>query len=185
MKCTSCKVGVLKPSFIEGQFRAHTCSSCEGSWILIEDYVAWKERNPEYRFAEAMSFSEDAAVDSKKALMCPVSGTIMRKFRISAGNDHRLDYSTSVGGIWLDKGEWELLKSEGLAGSLNAVVTQSWQKKVKEETAKENFAEIYRSKFGDETYAKVKELRDWLINQEQKADLRAYLMAEDPYSAEK
>ncbi len=50
MKCTSCKQGELDPSFIEGQFRAHTCSNCGGNWVLIEDYVAWKERNPQYSF---------------------------------------------------------------------------------------------------------------------------------------
>ncbi|WP_245556355.1 TFIIB-type zinc ribbon-containing protein [Algicola sagamiensis] len=109
----------------------------------------------------------------------------MRKLRISAQHAHRLDYSNSVGGIWLDKGEWELLKAEGLAGSLNAIVTQTWQNKIRQETALNNFVEIYESKFGKETYKKAKEIRQWLQSQPQKADLRAYLLAEDPYSAEK
>ena len=39
MNCTSCNNGTLYPSFIEGQFRSHTCSSCEGNWVLIEDYI--------------------------------------------------------------------------------------------------------------------------------------------------
>ncbi|MGL6313957.1 zf-TFIIB domain-containing protein [Vibrio sp. WXL103] len=184
MNCTSCKNGLLIPSFIEGQFRAHTCNSCGGNWILIEDFVAWKERNGDYHFAEDISFGEDAS-DTKKALMCPASGVIMRKFRVSASNDHRVDYSAAVGGIWLDHGEWELLKAEGLAGSLNLLVTQHWQDQIRETGAKQNFADIYQNKFGEETYTKIKEIRSWLNYHPQKADLRAYVLAEDPYSAER
>ncbi|WP_111980234.1 zf-TFIIB domain-containing protein [Algibacillus agarilyticus] len=185
MDCTSCKSGALIPSFIEGQFRAHTCSSCGGNWILIEDFVSWKERNPEYAFADNISIEESEITDTKKALLCPSSGAIMRKFRISSTHHHKLDYSNLVGGIWLDKGEWELLKSEGLAGCLNAVLKQNWQNNIRQNNAKANFAEIYSAKFGDETYAKVKELREWLSSQDKKSDLRAYLLADDPYSANK
>ena len=185
MKCTSCKQGTLTPTFLEGQFRSHKCDNCEGDWILIEDYVAWKERNPNYKFADSISFEEGEAEDSKRALFCPVSGTMMSKHKLSASNDHRLDYSNAVGGIWLDRGEWELLKAEGLAGSLNSVVTQSWQKKLREQTAKEHFEDIYEAKFGQENYAKIKAFREWLNSQKDKADMRAYVVAQDPYSAKR
>ena len=185
MNCTSCKNGALFPSFIEGQFRAHTCSTCGGNWILIEDFVSWKERNSEYKFSDDITIEEYEISDSKKAIICPASGKIMRKFRISSENEHKVDYSSVVGGLWLDKGEWELLKSEGLAGCLNSVVTQNWQRNIRLNSSKQNFSEIYASKFGAEDYAKIKEMRTWLLSQEQKSDLRAYLLAEDPYSAEK
>ena len=183
MQCTSCNKGTLYPSFIDGLFRAHTCSNCGGDWILIEDYAAWRERHPDYEFAKDIHFEEINITDTKEAMVCPITQTIMRKFKISATNAHRLDYSSAVGGLWLDKGEWELLVREGLAGSLNALVTNVWQRKIRQTSAKESFAEIYRDKFGDETYSKLKDLRRWLDTQPQKADLRAYLMAEDPYSA--
>jgi len=182
MKCTSCKIGELKPSFIDGQFRAHTCSNCQGNWILIEDYVSWKERNPEFTFDSDISCEVE---ETKTALLCPITGTIMRKMRLSANSTHRIDYSVSVGGVWLDKGEWELLKQEGLAGALNTVLTVHWQKNIQLDSAKENFAEIYQDKFGEEAYGKVRKFREWLNNQPCKADLRAYILAEHPYSAEK
>lgn len=187
MKCTSCNSGYLKPSFIDELFRSHTCTACGGNWILIEDYVSWKERHPEHTFATCLTASEEEIVtrDTKKALLCPVTGAIMQKFRFSAGSDRRIDYSPPVGGIWLDRGEWELLKAEGLSGSLNAVVTSQWQKELRENSAREGFAEIYRNKFGDEAYSKIREMRAWLLSQENKSDLRAYLLAQDPYSAER
>jgi len=183
MNCTACSKGKLNPSFIDGLFRAHTCSECGGDWILIEDYAAWRERHPDYEFAKDIQFEEEKVLDKKQAILCPVTNTIMRKFKISAHNTHRLDYSSATGGLWLDKGEWELLSQEGLAGSLNALVTDSWQRKIRQDSAKENLSDIYSDKFGDDVYSKLKEMREWLKTQPQKADLRAYLMAEDPYSA--
>ncbi|WP_444915063.1 TFIIB-type zinc ribbon-containing protein [Microbulbifer sp. TRSA007] len=186
LNCTSCKDGVLKHGFIEELFRGYTCSSCGGNWILVEDFLSWKRQNPEYQFSKDLSSLNDMLIeDSKQAILCPVSGAIMQKIRIMVGSEHRIDYSAVVGGIWLDKGEWELLKSEGLAGSLNFLVTHEWQKKIRNSKAQENFSEIYRSKFGDKRYKKVKEFREWLYAQGQRVDLLAYLNAEDPYSAER
>ncbi len=182
MKCTSCNSGQLSPSFMDGQFRSHTCSNCDGNWILVEDYIYWKERNPQFSFRAGSTYE---AEDTKTAMLCPVTGLIMRKLRLSNNTVHRLDYSASVGGIWLDKGEWELLKDEGLAGSLNSVLTAHWQRNIRIDSTKDNFSEIYKEKFGQVSYDKVKELREWLSQQPNKADLRAYLLADDPYSAEK
>jgi Zn-finger nucleic acid-binding protein len=182
MRCCGCKEGQLQGSFIDQQFRAHTCNQCGGNWILIEDYVQWKECNPHHNFATVTVEDMD---DSSKALFCPVSGVIMRKLRISKDSSHRIDYSVPVGGVWLDKGEWELLKSAGLAGSLNAILTEQWQTKIKEQKAEQTFEQLYLAKFGEQDYARIKELRAWLNNHPRKADLRSYLLADDPYSARK
>jgi Zn-finger nucleic acid-binding protein len=185
MNCTSCNNGVLKETLLEVDFWAQTCSSCGGNWILIEDFAVWKESNLDYNFSDDISVEDAEITDSKKAILCPSSGTIMRKFRVSAANEHKIDYSSKVGGVWLDKGEWELLKSEGLAGSLNSILTNHWQAKIKQANAATNFSEFYLEKFGSESYEKAKEFREWLINHELKSDLKAYVLADDPYSADK
>ncbi len=184
MKCTACGQGDLSPCLIDGLFRAHNCSNCGGYWILVEDFVAWKENHPNFQFAVDAQLSE-IANDSKKAMLCPITGTLMQKYKISANCEHKVDYSPSVGGLWLDKGEWQLLKSEGIAGALNSLVTQTWQKKIRDQQAQSRFVTLYEEKFGKATYQKVKEFRQWLDQQPQKADLLAYLCAHDPYSAEK
>lgn len=182
MQCTSCRVGILLPGLMDNLFKAHTCVHCGGNWVLIEDYVAWKEEHPEVSAPEANGCE---AIDTEKALLCPVSGKIMRKFRITANHTHRLDYSAGVGGVWLDKGEWELIKQDGLMTSLNAILTVQWQKNIRRDLAKESFTAFYQDKFGDEAYSKVKAVREWIEEQPCKAELRAYLLAEDPYSAER
>ncbi len=90
MKCPGCKGNNLVSSFLEGLFRAHTCRDCGGNWFLIEDYVVWKERNPEFIFSTDASFESE---DTKSALLCPVTGRIMQKYRVVHDSDHRLDYS--------------------------------------------------------------------------------------------
>ena len=101
-------------------------------------------------------------------MLCPVTRTIMRKFKISATNTHRLYYSTAVAGLWLDKGEWKLLISGGLAGSLNALITDAWQCRIRQTNAKDIFVDIYHDKFGDDVYIKIKEIREWLNAHPQK-----------------
>lgn len=182
MQCTKCKVGTLSPSFVDQLFRAHTCSHCGGNWILIEDFVSWKEQNQAYQFFESYELTEEIT-DTKHALLCPVTGGIMRKFKMTASTNHRIDYSASVGGLWLDKGEWELLKSEGVAGALNTIVTNQWQNQIRANTTANNLSAVYATKFGNDTYEKAKSLREWLHAQPNKSDLRAYILAEDPYSA--
>ena len=185
MNCTSCNKGILKSSSVEGNLPTHSCTNCHGHWILIDDFIAWSERNsrnnPEQTLNADVSLQEDT-LDTKKALMCPVTGAIMTKYHISTSTKHRLDYSAAAGGIWLDDGEWELLKAEGLAGSLNSLVTEEWQNQLKNSTTKSNLIKLYQNKFGDDSYAKIKEIKAWLEAQPEQSDLRAYLLAADPYS---
>lgn len=182
MRCPGCKGANLNPSFLDDLFRTHTCKDCGGSWLLIEDYVTWKERNPEYTLSHDASFEVE---DTKQAMLCPISGTVMQKFRISHDSEHHLDYSAGVGGVWLDRGEWEYLKEHGLAGSLNKLFTSQWQKTIRTNSARIKFSDIYKEKFGEETYAKAKEIRKWLSGHPCKPDLRSYILADDPYSAER
>lgn len=184
MKCPSCDGGRLVPNFIDDNLRSRECDLCGGDWLLIEDFVSWKEMHPEHKFSDDLTV-EDIPQDTGRALFCPVTGGIMSEMRISTTTPHRIDYSAAVGGVWLDKGEWEMLKRDGIAGALNEIVTQAWQRQIKLDTANKNFAAIYADKFGEETYDRAKEVREWLHRHPQKAELRAYLMAEDPYSAQK
>jgi hypothetical protein len=61
--------------------------------------------------------------------------------------------------IWLDKGEWALIKAEGLAGSLNKIFTAPLQRNIKEQNAHDVLDASYRNQLGDEDYEKLKEIR--------------------------
>ena len=180
MKCPSCKLGTLVPSFLESGLRSHECDNCKGNWLYIEDYVGWLEGN-DIKLKE--HDAEYELEDTKNAMICPVTGVLMQKFRVSNDITHKLDYSTPVGGVWLDPGEWKYLKDKGFAYSLNRVFTEQWQKLLRDNDTKQSFEKLYLSKFGEEDYAKIKEIRTWLESKENRTDLRSYLLAENPYSA--
>ena len=179
LKCPSCKVGTLAPSFIESGFRGHQCTHCKGHWLYIDDYVGWLEGNSTQLKDGVAEYELE---DTKTAMVCPATGAVMQKFRISNDTTHKLDYSAQVGGVWLDPGEWQYLKDQGLAHSLNKVFTDQWQQLLRDNDTKQSFERLYVSKFGEEDYAKLKEIRAWLHSKENKIDLRSYLLAEDPYS---
>lgn len=179
MHCSACKRGSLVPTRLDDLFIAHRCNHCGGHWVLISDFVSWKQAHPEREFAAITALEESE--DSPMALFCPVSHTLMRKLKISTDTEHRLDYSAAVGGVWLDKGEWPLLKSLGLASCLNLLVTEGWQLKLKQSQTELNFADHYRSKFGDANYQELKRIRAWLAAQPNRAELRQYLLSDDPY----
>lgn len=181
--CTSCNTGKLLPFTLDTSLKAKQCNHCHGHWIMIEDYVRWKQQQADHADASELHTDQQymLAEDSVKALLCPLSGSLMRKFRIKADTRRKLDYSPAVGAIWLDAGEWELIKQSGLAGSLNAMVTEHYQHQLRRDASKQHLASIYAQKFGEAHYQKVREFRLWLEQQPNQADLKAYLNATDPY----
>ena len=179
--CPSCRQGNLQYNRLNDSLLCQTCDHCGGHWILLADYLRWQA-------TAALQPSEvsDAVIeaeDSKQALICPLSGKLMLKYRISSRTTHRLDLSPAANAIWLDKGEWELLKQEGLAGRLNSIFTDPWQRQIREQSARDTFTALYRRQFGDDGYQRLHDFRAWLDGQDKRAEMLAYLLAEDPYSA--
>lgn len=143
---------------------------------MLEDYLQHKHKVPEA--TEELEHAVLEAEETEKALLCPMTGALMTKFRIAKGTTHRLDLSVRVNGIWLDKGEWELLKAHGLAGKINTLFTDFWQRQVREAQADDRLDEMYRALLGDEDYEKAKALRDWLNQHPHRERIRAFLLAE-------
>lgn len=184
MKCPSCQRGELKYSQLEEFLPCQTCNHCTGNWLLLIDYLSWQSVT---KFAETPDENpENASIEvdeSNQALICPITGKLMTKYRISSKTTHKIDLSTAANGIWLDKGEWELLKQQGLAHKLNSIFTEPYQQHLRNELASKSFEELYQRQFSEENYQKLKDFRQWLDKQDKRAEILAYLIAEDPYSA--
>ena len=178
--CPSCHQGSLQYDRLDGRLLCQTCNHCGGHWILLTDYLRWQAEAPLQPVDGAPATVE--AEDSKQALICPVSGKLMLKYRISSNSSHRLDLSPAVNAVWLDPGEWQLLKQEGLAARLNSIFTDPWQRQIREQSARETFTVLYRRQFGEEAYQQLKTFREWLDTQEKRSEMLAYLIADNPYS---
>ncbi len=179
MKCSSCRTGTLNPSYLEGLFACHTCTDCAGNLIILSDFLRWQAQNPETDLTVNAGV-EIEAQETSKAMICPKTGGLMTKYKISADTEHRLDLSPTINAIWLDKGEWALLKSKGLAHKLNTIFTNHWQHEIRDNEASEVLSALYQRKFGDR-YDEVKQLRASLLSMENRSEVIAYLLADDPY----
>ena len=146
---------------------------------MLTDYLKWLDQNNN---AELLKVSENEveAEDTEMALLCPQTGSIMTKYRIAADSDHRLDYSPRINAVWMDAGEWELIKQKGLAGQLNNVFTHHWQRELVAKESADIMAALYQRKFGD-SYEQIREFRKLLDELPEKHEALAYLMSEDPY----
>ncbi|KPJ92532.1 MAG: hypothetical protein AMJ53_09190 [Gammaproteobacteria bacterium SG8_11] len=183
MKCTSCRQGVLKPAYLDDLFPCYTCSHCGGNWIYLRDYLRWLEKNEDLVVNE-QSDAELVINETKGVMTCPKTGKLMLKYRISKDQDHMLDLSPDINGIWMDKGEWSLLKNAGLARHLNSIFTEPWQRKIRQSKTKQTLEALYIEEFGEEDYKRLKEIRNWIYGKANKAEYLAYLLAEKPYSAQ-
>ncbi len=146
---------------------------------MLTDYLRWMEINDNPEFVNASDIVVQAD-ETSSAMVCPKTSVLMLKYRISKDTEHRLDLSPSINAIWLDKGEWALLKNQGLAGKLNEIFTDSWQRKIREARTSETLRLLYEKKFG-ENYAEIKTFKTMLDGLENKSEVIAYLISDDPY----
>jgi Zn-finger nucleic acid-binding protein len=179
MKCVKCNNVDLKPASLEQGLVCQQCEACEGSWVRMQDYLQWLDHIPD-EVNLAVAKEELDVEDSSAVLICPQCNQIMGKFRVSAEMEHRMDQCANCGGFWLDKGEWKYLQRFNLHTRINTIFTDSWQRKIREDTFKRNAEKRYLTKFGVVTYQQVKELKDYLIGNPFKNRVVAYLMNPDP-----
>jgi len=179
MKCTSCHKGMLNPAYLEGLFPCHTCSNCGGNLVVLSDYLRWKDQNTDIDF-NAEPAAEMEVQETSKAMLCPKTGRLMTKYKVSKDTEHRLDLSPTINAIWMDKGEWELLKANGLAGKLNNIFTNHWQHEIRSQASADILEALYQRKFGDD-YAFIKKFREKFQSMDAKSEALAFLMADDPY----
>lgn len=178
MQCTACKKGKLRPTHLEHKLPAHECHYCQGHWLYLADYLNWLETTEDVEPVNNIEISVD---ETTKALLCPVTKTIMTKYKIAHDSEHRLDLSSIAHAVWMDKGEWELLKTKGISRELHKVFTAPWQNQIRSKETQQTFTSMYEQDFGDD-YLKIKDIKIWLDKHPHKTKILAYFMDSNPYS---
>ncbi len=179
MKCTVCKTGKLSYSYLENSLPCHRCVECDGIWLKLDAYLDWLSKQ-DADSAEATELSISAQ-DSKGVLICPETGCLMLKFKVANQLDCHVDFSSACAGLWLDAGEWDLLKQAGLMYQVNNIATEVWQSRLRKERAHSIFEEKYEKLFGEKDHQRLKELRAWLGEKEKAREMLAYLSSKNPY----
>ena len=105
---------------------AYACPKSRGVWIPLQSYLAWQALHKPDDRQPPPSYAPVPVDDSKRrALICPESGRLLIRYRVGHGLNFHIDLSPVTGGVWLDQGEWEALKSKGLHAELNLIFAAS------------------------------------------------------------
>ena len=172
MKCTQCKDHSLDPVEIEPGLVVANCKKCEGILLPLLNYQFWSNIQVK-ELPEELDL--DHIEDNKQAVICPKCSRFMLKYRIDIDQDNRLDVCANCGEIWLDKGEWELLKALGVHDKLPLIATSKWQKKLSEQILKDRQEVRYKELLGEAIFYKAADFKMWLDQQEQKETIVNYL----------
>jgi Zn-finger nucleic acid-binding protein len=123
----------------------------------------------------------DPTWDAKEIKLCANCGHIMARYKIFPDTEFFLDRCRNCNGIWLDSHEWDVLIDRNLHDNLNEFFTRPWQDNLHAAETRNHLDGIYLEKLGEEDYARIKEIREWLRNHPLQGMLLAFLQAEDPY----
>ena len=173
----------MQPREIEPGLKVYECPRSGGLWIPFQAYLTWKEQYPQA--APAAGPAPAVPDDSKqRALICPESGRLLLRYRVGHGLQFHLDRSPATGGVWLDKGEWEALRSKGLHVALNLIFTASYQRQVRTTEYTQNLTETFENRIGAVDFAKVTDFGAWLVRHPQRRDICCYLLDTLEHAAE-
>ena len=180
MKCPVCKRADLETKEIEPNLFAETCGNCKGKWITSDNYEQWLKHHGKILPEIPGQGSNMTIPEFELARLCPKDGRILIKYKVGRNIPFKLDRCGNCGGVWLDKDEWEVLKSRNLHDELNQIFTKNWQEQVAQDQIGKNLENIYREKFGVENYEKIKSFKTWIDQHEKQAEILAYLRDPNP-----
>ncbi len=177
---TTMRLREIEPGLI-----VYECPRSGGLWIPLQAYLTWKDQHQQDPTAPAATAVSAVPDDSKqRALICPESGRLLLRYRVGHGLPFHLDRSPTTGGVWLDKGEWEALKSKGLHAALNLIFTASYQRQVRTSEYSQNLTETFEERIGAADFAKVTDFGAWLVRHPRRRDICCYLLDTLEHAAE-
>ncbi len=162
---------------IEPGLEVYECPKSGGLWIPLQSYLAWKDRHPQGLAAPADGCAPVLQDDSRqRALICPESGRLLLRYRVGQGLQFHLDRSPATGGVWLDKGEWEALKSRGLHVALHLIFTAAYQRQIRSSEYVQRLTGTFRDRIGAVDFSRVAEFGAWLARHPKRRDICCYLL---------
>lgn len=175
MQCPICEKQSLVAGELEPGLVAQTCGACSGTLLPLLNYRYWLDTTGAQHDQLLASVETSMVEDSKPAKCCPKCNRLMRKFRVGASQENRLELCSSCDHAWLDAGEWSLLKQLQLSASLPEIFTDSWQRKIRKQQEEANWNAYFSEKIGEESFQKVKSFKDWMDAQPSVADIKHYI----------
>ena len=174
MLCPACNSKEFSQVLLSGNLPVLSCKACSGVWVDLDTYRAWRHlvaESPEALFVAEIEMDDDSA------RFCPKTRRLMERVKVSNEAPFRLDYSAAGQGVWLDRGEWDVLNALGLERQLDMIVSDRWQRQLQTAASRERLDRAQRARFGDAAYGELLRMREWLQEQPNSAEMIAFLSA--------
>jgi len=182
MQCPKCQNQPLRATKLEQGLSAMGCSQCDGAFVTLLYYRDWVERNPSIDDSDKPSIQNVAELqevdDSQSALSCPKCSRLMSKYKISGESNNRIDLCSSCDEVWLDGGEWELLKALELSKKMPLVFTEQWQRKLRKQATQEAREQRLLKFISQQDLDEVKKFKEWLSEHPNKEQILFFINQE-------
>ncbi len=173
MNCPQCKGYKLEPVELEPGLVAAGCHKCGGNLLPLLNYRFWVNQQPDIEMSEELQV---VAEDSTEAKICPKCARLMNKYKLATDANNRFDFCASCEEVWMDKGEWDLLKSLKLHNQLSKVFTDEWQRKIQIDQKLQSIRDRYSKLLGEEDFSRVEAFKNWLDKHDKKESITQFLL---------
>lgn len=165
----------LEQIFLDDGLSAYRCRDSGGIYLPAESYWRWLHGQPaRLPHLPPPPDTTPPVEQSPSPRCCPETGTLMLRFKVGHGFTFSLDRSVT-GGIWLDAGEWDALKSRNFHHQLHLVFTAPWQAAARREEAQKVEQDLLRSRMGADLMARLEEVKTALAEHPHRNAALAYL----------
>lgn len=164
---------------IEKGLAAFQCPVSKGYWIPLQSYFTWREKSPRSVTPLPDGYEPSFEHDSKSALFCPESGRLLHRYKVGQGLPFRVDRSPVTGGVWLDQGEWQALKSKDLHDQLHLVFTAPYQRNLRAADLARTFHEVLETRLGTEDFQKVQDFKTWMESHPETGYILSFLTSRE------
>lgn len=179
MKCPVCKDKSLTTTSLEQGLPAHACAECHGSWIEALPYADWATSQASSTEGGGTNIDEDQASlvsgEGRGIKFCPHCSHVLIKYKVGSDAGFSIDRCGHCAGVWLDKNEWQILKSQRLHEKVRYVFSDEWQSDVRAAEHAKAMDEILLERLGSADYAEFKRVKAWLDSHAKSEELYALL----------
>jgi Zn-finger nucleic acid-binding protein len=180
MHCPKCKAELVNGILSDMLLTKH-CPECDGEWISGHNYQTWRSERPEIPanpdvLAQNYHHPYTPSPFDAKAASCPDCGRIMARGKITLRQPFYLEHCLTCGGIWCDRGEWEVLEQLQLHTNIAQVFSGMWQSQVRASHMLELERQAVIDKVGVEMAQRVFALAEVLTKHPDGDFAAAYLM---------
>ena len=164
---------------LEPGLEAWQCPKSKGVWIPLQSYTTWHERHRDriHPLPEDYVPVADPKAD-QRALICPESGCVLIRHRVGRGLNFHIERSPKTGGIWLESGEWDALKSKDLHEEMHHIFGAPYQRKLRNDESRVQLKKLFAQRIGPADFVRVNEFKHWLYQHGRHREIIAYLLDE-------